>query len=389
MSNVAHAQEQWNELFWNNYGTPKVALARGAGAHVWDLDGKEYLDFVAGIAVNILGHANPALINAVTTQMGILGHTSNLAMHEPGLQLAHKLVDLVGGDAKVFLCNSGAEVNEAAIKLSRLTGKSQIVALKMSFHGRTSGGTAMTGQPKKFEPFLPLLPDVEFVEANNVEELKATITDKTAALWIEPVQGEGGVLPMTQEFMTAARELCTQHNAMLVLDEVQTGIARTGNMFAYEHYGIKPDVLLLAKGLGGGFPIGACISFGKYKDMMGQGLHGSTFGGNAPACAAALAVLKEIDDQNLIKRAWEIGQAFQALEDAPHVKQVRGLGAMIGVVLDKEIGGDVETKCREHGLLINSINPMVLRIVPPLIVTDDDVEQAIGIIRQALGDAGS
>lgn len=374
---------------WPNYGTPKVALARGNGAHVWDLDGKEYLDFIAGIAVNILGHANPAIIDAVTKQMGTLGHTANIAIHEPGLKLARKLVDLVGGDAKVFFCNSGAEVNESAIKLSRFSGKTEIIALKMSFHGRTSGGTAMTGQPKKFEPFLPLLPDVKFVEANNIEELKAAITDKTAALWIEPVQGEGGVLPMTQEFMTAARELCTQHDAMLVLDEVQTGIARTGQMFAYENYGIKPDVLLLAKGLGGGFPIGACIAFGKYQDWMAAGLHGSTFGGNAPACAAALAVLNEVEEQNLIKRALEIGQAFRELEGTPHVKLVRGLGAMIGVVLDKEIGVEVEAEARANGLLINNINPTVLRIVPPLIVSDEDVAEAIRILKEAIGKAGA
>ena len=386
MTHTTHAQDRWNSFVMPTYGTPKVVLDRGVGARVWDVDGKEYIDFVAGIAVNLLGHAHPVLIDAVTKQLSTLGHTSNLAAHEPGLQLAQKLVELAGGDAKVFFTNSGTEANEAAIKLSRLTGKTHIVSLRNSFHGRTVGSLTMTGQPKKYEPFLPLMPDVSFVDANDVEGLRAAITDKTAALWLEPIQGEGGVLPLTQEFMTVARELCTQHEALLVLDEVQTGIARTGSWFAFQQFDVVPDVLLLAKGLGAGIPIGACIGFGKYADLMTAGLHGTTFGGNAVSCAAGNAVLKEVEDSNLIKRALEIETAVKALEDLPAVDQVRGMGAMLGVVLTSEIAADVETRARELGLLVNACNASVLRLVPPLVVTDDDLTRAINILREAIGE---
>ncbi len=386
MTQTSNAQERWNSYVMPTYGTPKVVLERGVGARVWDVDGKEYIDFVAGIAVNLLGHAHPVLIDAVTQQLSTLGHTSNLAAHEPGLQLAQKLVELVGGDAKVFFTNSGTEANEAAIKLSRLTGKTHIVSLRNSFHGRTVGSLTMTGQPKKYEPFLPLMPDVTFVDANDVEGLRAAITDKTAALWLEPIQGEGGVLPLTQEFMSAARDLCTQHDALLVLDEVQTGIARTGSWFAFQQFNVVPDVLLLAKGLGAGIPIGACIGFGKYADMMTAGLHGTTFGGNAVSCAAGNAVLKEVEDSNLIKRALEIETAVKSLEELPAVEQVRGMGAMLGVVLTSEIAGDVETRARELGLLVNACNASVLRLVPPLVVTDDDLVQAVDILRQAISE---
>lgn len=386
MTQTTQAQDRWNSYVMPTYGTPKVVLDRGVGARVWDVDGKEYIDFVAGIAVNLLGHAHPVLIDAVTKQLSTLGHTSNLAAHEPGLQLAQKLVELVGGDAKVFFTNSGTEANEAAIKLSRLTGKTHIVALRNSFHGRTIGSLTMTGQPKKYEPFLPLMPDVSFVDANDVEGLRAAMTDKTAALWLEPIQGEGGVLPLTQEFMTTARELCTQHEALLVLDEVQTGIARTGSWFAYQQFNVTPDVLLLAKGLGAGIPIGACIGFGKYADLMTAGLHGTTFGGNAVSCASGNAVLKEIEDSNLIKRALEIETAIKTLEDLPSVEQVRGMGAMLGVVLTSEVAADVETRARELGLLVNACNASVLRLVPPLVVTDDDLAGAIDILRQAISE---
>ena len=389
MTHTSQAQDRWNAYVMPTYGTPKVVLDHGVGARVWDVDGKEYIDFVAGIAVNLLGHAHPVLIDAVTKQLTTLGHTSNLAAHEPGLQLAQKLVELVGGNAKVFFTNSGTEANEAAIKLSRLTGKTHIVALRNSFHGRTIGSLTMTGQPKKYEPFLPLMPDVSFVDANDVDGLRDAITDKTAALWLEPIQGEGGVLPLTQEFMTTARELCTQHEAMLVLDEVQTGIARTGSWFAYQQFNVMPDVLLLAKGLGAGIPIGACIGFGKFADLMTAGLHGTTFGGNAVSCAAGNAVLQEVEDSNLIKRALEIETAIKILEELPGVEQVRGMGAMLGIVLTSEVANDVESRARELGLLVNACNSSVLRLVPPLVVTDDDLAGAIDILTQAISEISS
>lgn len=370
-----------------NYGTPNLVLDHGKGATVWDVDGKKYIDFLAGIAVNILGHAHPALIEAVTKQMSTLGHTSNFATHKPGLELAEKLIEISGRPGKVFFCNSGTEANEAAIKLSRLTGKSHIVSLHRSFHGRTMGSLALTGQPKKSQPFSPSIPDVSFIEPNDISDLETGINDKTAALWIEPIMGEGGVLPLTSEYLNAARSITTKHNAMFVVDEVQTGIARTGSWFAYQNVGVDPDVLLLAKGLGGGFPIGAMIAYGEYQDLMTQGMHGTTYGGNAVACAAALAVLEAVEREDLMSRAKFIESEFVAhISVAPGVDHVRGAGAMLGVVLKHENAVAVETKAREFGLIINAPAANVLRIVPPLVITDLEIFEGLALLTQALGE---
>lgn len=387
MTKTSQGQNRWDASFMPNYGTPNLMLDHGKGATVWDVDGKKYIDFLAGIAVNILGHAHPALTEAVTKQMSTLGHTSNFAMHEPGLVLAERLLELTGRRGKVFLCNSGTEANEAAIKLSRLIERTHLVSLHGSFHGRTAGALALTGQPKKYKPFLPLLPDVSFIAPNDVSELTAEITDKTAALWLEPILGEGGVLPLTSEYLIAARKVTTEHNAMLVVDEVQTGIARTGSWFAYQNTGIDPDVLLLAKGLGGGFPIGAMIAFGDYQDLMTKGLHGTTYGGNAVACAAALAVLDTVEREGLMPRAKHIEAEFNShISTAPGVDQVRGAGAMIGVVLKHENAAEVETRARELGLIINAPSPNVLRIVPPLVITDAELHEGLQLLIQALGE---
>lgn len=362
-----------------------MLLDHGKGATVWDADGKKYIDFLAGIAVNILGHAHPALTEAVTKQMSTLGHTSNFAMHEPGLALAERLLEITGRPGKVFLCNSGTEANEAAIKLSRLTGKSHIVSLHGSFHGRSVGALSLTGQPKKSKPFAPLMPDVSFIAPNDISDLESGINDKTAALWIEPIMGEGGVLPLTSEYMNAARSVATKHNVMFVVDEVQTGIARTGSWFAYQNVGVDPDVLLLAKGLGGGFPIGAMIAFGDYQDLMTQGMHGTTYGGNAVACAAALAVLETVEREDLMSRAKFIESEFGAhISSAPGVDHVRGAGAMLGVVLTHENAAAVETKARELGLIINAPAANVLRIVPPLVITDSELLEGMALLTQAL-----
>jgi acetylornithine aminotransferase len=384
-SNTTQGQERWNAAMMPNYGTPKLMLDHGKGATVWDADGKKYIDFLAGIAVNILGHAHPALIEAVTKQMSTLGHTSNFAAHKPGLDLAEKIIEISGRPGKVFFCNSGTEANEAAIKLSRLTGKSHIVSLHGSFHGRTMGAITLTGQPKKYKPFEPLMPDVSFINANDVTDLESGITDKTAALWIEPIMGEGGVMPLTSEYMNAARAVTTKHNAMFVVDEVQTGIARTGSWFAHQNVGVAPDVLLLAKGLGGGFPIGAMVAFGEYQDLMTQGLHGTTYGGNAVACAAALAVLDTVEREGLMARAKHIESEFtSALAGAAGVTEVRGAGAMLGVVLSHDNAAGVETKARELGLIINAPLPNVLRIVPPLVITDAELSEGLELLGQAL-----
>jgi len=387
MSNTTQSQERWNATLMPNYGTPNLVLDHGKGATVWDVDGKKHIDFLAGIAVNILGHAHPALIEAVTKQMSTLGHTSNFAAHKPGLDLAEKLIEISGRPGKVFFCNSGTEANEAAIKLSRLTGKSHIVSLHGSFHGRTMGAISLTGQPKKYKPFQPVMPDVSFVAPNDVADLEPGINEETAALWVEPIMGEGGVMPLTSDYMNAARAVTSKHNAMFVVDEVQTGIARTGSWFAHQNVGVDPDVLLLAKGLGGGFPIGAMVAYGEYQDLMTPGLHGTTYGGNAVACAAALAVLDTVEREDLMSRAKFIEAEFVShISVAPGVEQVRGAGAMLGVVLNHENAAAVEAKARELGLIINAPLPNVLRIVPPLVISDAELRDGIELLTQALGD---
>jgi len=387
MTNTQEGQSRWKNAVMDTYGTPKLVLERGAGARVWDVDGREYVDFLGGIAVNILGHAHPAIIEAVTKQMGILGHTSNFAAHRPGLELSDKLLELVGRPGKIFYCNSGAEANETAIKIARRTGKSNIVSLTHSFHGRTTGSLALTGQPLKYEPFQPLLPDVSFVEPNDIAGLRAGMNNQSSSLWIEPIQGEGGVLPLTKEFIQESRKVCDETGAIFVVDEVQTGIARTGKWFAYEHAEVEPDILLLAKGLGGGIPIGACIAFGEYGDLMGPGTHGSTFGGNPVSCAAALAVLRVVEEDGLMARALEIEKIIRAaITDAPGVVDVRGQGAMLGIVLAGNYAVAVENRARELGLVTNAPNASVIRLVPPLVITDEDLAQGLELLFQALSD---
>jgi len=377
--------EDWNSSVMATYGTPALILAKGKNATVWDMEGKSYIDFLAGIAVNSLGHAHPALVKAVSKQVGTLGHTSNFAAHPQVLKLANRLVELTDSSARVFFCNSGAEANEAAIKISRRTGRTQIVSLHGSFHGRTSGALSLTGQPAKSEPFLPLLPDVSFIAPNDIEALRKAITNETAALWLEPILGEGGVIPLTDEYLRVARDLCYKTGALLVVDEVQTGIARTGTMFAYEQAGILPDVLLLAKGLGGGLPIGACIGFGKAGELLTAGQHGTTFGGNPVSCAAANAVLDVVGKKKLADRALDIERAFrEAFIDVAGISEIRGRGAMLGLVLSVDIGAEVVSASRELGLITNSPLPNVLRIVPPLTISDSELTKGIKLLKQAI-----
>lgn len=376
---------QWTSVMMNNYGTPAISLIRGSGARVWDAQGNEYVDLVAGIAVNALGHAHPAITSAVAQQLQTLGHTSNLYAHPTGLALAQKLVELTSDDARVFFCNSGAEANEAAVKLSRLSGRTRIVALKGGFHGRTIGALSVTGQPAKYQPFQPLLEDVVFIEPNNVAELTKAMNSKTAALWLEPILGEGGVLPLTQEFVQAASDLCRKHDSLFVVDEVQTGIGRTGSWFAYQDLGIKPDLLLLAKGLAGGLPIGAVVAFGAAANLFTPGSHGSTFGGNPISCAAALAVLEVIERDGLEIRAIELEQLLRGeLESLPCVDHVRGRGLMLGVVLTSDNAKELELELRDAGVLVNAVAANVLRLVPPLVITDADISFALSAFRKVL-----
>ena len=390
MTNTTEAQTRWDQSLMPNYGTPKVVLAKGQGATVWDVDGKDYIDFLAGIAVNIVGHAHPYLIEAVTKQMQTLGHTSNFAAHEPGIRLAERILDQTGRKGKVFFCNSGAEANETAIKVARKLGREGLIGVHGSFHGRTMGALSLTGQPKKQDAFRPLLPDTAFIPPNDIPALSEAITNETSAFWFEPISGEGGVLPLNQDYLVAAQKVCNETGALFVDDEVQTGIARTGTMFAYQQMGIEPDVLLLAKGLGGGIPIGACIAFDEYADLLDPGSHGSTFGGNAVSCAAGNAILDLIEREDLLTRAKHIGAVFQdRLSQVDGVKEVRGAGAMQGVVLEKDIAAHVEARGRELGVITNTPLPNVIRLVPPLVMTDQEIELGLDRLSQAIEESNS
>jgi acetylornithine/N-succinyldiaminopimelate aminotransferase len=371
-------QERWAAVMMNNYGTPPVALVSGQGAVVTDADGRSYLDLLGGIAVNLLGHRHPAVIEAVTTQLATLGHTSNLYATEPGIALAEALVGHLGADAgaRVFFCNSGTEANEVAFKITRLTGRTKLVAAEGAFHGRTMGSLALTGQPSKQAPFEPLPGEVTHVPYGDTAALAAAVSDETAAVFLEPIMGEGGVVVPPAGYLAAAREITTSHGALLVLDEVQTGVGRTGTFFAHQHDGITPDVITLAKGLGGGLPIGACLAIGATAQLLTPGLHGSTFGGNPVCTAAALAVLRTLAADDLIGRAEVLGKTLSHGIEAighPLVDHVRGRGLLRGVVLTAPAGKAVEAAARDAGFLVNAAAPEVIRLAPPLIITEAQI----------------
>lgn len=388
MTLTSDGQKRYEKSIMGNYGTPQVVLAKGKGATVWDVDGKEYIDFLAGIAVNIVGHAHPYLIEAVTKQLSTLGHVSNFATTEPALRLAERILAATGRDGKVFFCNSGAEANETGIKVARKTGRTGLVALQGSFHGRTMGALSITGQPKKQDPFRPLLPDAIIIPPNDIDALNKTITNETSALWYEPISGEGGVLPLTDEYIRASEKVCNETGTLLVIDEVQTGIARTGTMFAYQQAGIQPDVLLLAKGLGGGIPIGACVAFGEYGDLLDKGSHGATFGGNPVSCAAGNAILDLIEKEDLLTNAKHVGETLKTrLETLDAVKEVRGKGAMQGVVFHDDIAAAVEARGRELGVITNFPLPNVMRLVPPVSISDAELNTGIDRLSQAIEDS--
>jgi acetylornithine aminotransferase len=388
-------QERWNAAMMPNYGTPPIAIDHGEGVRVWDVDGREYLDFVAGIATSALGHAHPAIVEAVSTQVGRLAHSSNLAIHEPGVRLAERLLELLGADGRVFFANSGAEANECAVKLARVHGRKnggrvEIVAAHGSFHGRTLGALAITGNPAKREPFAPLPGPVTFVDYGDADALRKAVTERTAAVVLEPTLGEGGIVPAPPGYLAAAREACDAAGALLIVDEVQSGIGRTGHWFASIAEGVRPDVITLAKGLGGGLPIGACIGVGPAGHLFTAGDHGSTFGGNPVSCAASLAVLDTIADEHLLDAVKRVGEHLAAELSAlatPAVSEVRGSGLWRALALHGNEAGAVETAAREKGLLINAVKPDVIRLAPPLILTEADVDEAMPRLRAALGEA--
>lgn len=383
LTSNADGQTRWSGALMSNYGTPELTLARGSGATVWDADGNEYLDMLGGIAVNALGHAHPDVVRAVREQVGELGHTSNLYINQPTVQLAERLLEVAGaeGDGKVLFVNSGAEANEAALKLSRLTGRGKVVACEGGFHGRTMGALAMTGQPSKRDPFAPLVPGVEHVPYGDVDALRAAVDGDTAAVFVEPILGEAGVAPAPEGYLRAAREITTGSGALLVLDEVQTGIARTGRWFAYQRAGISPDVITLAKGLGGGLPLGAVIGIGAAGDLLRPGHHGTTFGGNPVCCAAGLAVLDVIARDNLAEHVQVLGKELATgIEQLhhPRVAGVRGAGLLLGVELREFNAAEVARSAQAAGYLVNPVTPNIIRLAPPLILRR---EQAGGFVR--------
>jgi acetylornithine aminotransferase len=391
---TADIQQRWSAVMMNNYGVPQVALASGHGAVVTDVDGKSYLDLLGGIAVNVLGHGHPAIVDAVTRQMSTLGHTSNLYAAEPGVALAEALAGLLGADAetRVLFCNSGTEANEAAFKLSRLTGRTKLVAAQGGFHGRTMGSLALTGQPSKQAPFAPLPGDVTHVPYGDTDALAAAVGDDTAAVFLEPIMGESGIVVPPDGYLAAAREITARHGALLVLDEVQTGMGRTGTFFAHQHDGITPDVVTMAKGLGGGLPIGACLAIGPTAQLLTPGLHGSTFGGNPICAAAALAVLKVLGDENLVHRSGELGKTLhQNIESLRHpsIDHVRGRGLLVGIVLTAPAAKDVEAAARDAGFLVNAAAPDVVRLAPALTITEPQLDTFVtalpGILETAKG----
>lgn len=385
---MSEFSSRWTSALLDTYPTPPVELVSGEGATVTDADGNTYIDMLAGIAVNALGHAHPAIVDAVSAQVARLGHVSNIFGSQPVVEVAEALRARVGDDtARVFFCNSGAEANEAAFKLARLTGRRRILAAERGFHGRTMGSLALTGQPDKRAPFEPMPAGVEFFTYGDIEALEALVQQdpgNTAAIILEPIQGETGVIPAPEGFLTKVRELCDAHGILFITDEVQTGVGRTGDFFAFQHEGVLPDVITMAKGLGGGLPIGATIARGRAATLFTPGSHGTTFGGNPVACAAAKAVLGVVDEAFLAEVRRKGQLLISAASQVPGVAQVRGRGLMLGVVLDEAVAKLVVKHGLEEGLILNAPGSDVIRLTPPLVITDDEIVEAMKRLARAI-----
>jgi acetylornithine aminotransferase len=379
---------RWDSSLQNNYGKPAITLVKGKGIVVTDADGKSYLDFLGGIATSILGHAHPAIVKAVTKQVSTLSHVSNFYAHPNAIALAEKLTKMTGDkNAKVFFCQSGAEANEAALKLSRRTGKVRIVAAQGAFHGRTMGALSLTGQPSKREPFLPLIKGVKHVPYGDIDAMRKAVSKKTAMVIIEPIMGEAGVIVPPSDYLQELRLLCDKNGSLLVIDAVQTGMGRTGDWFGYEYSGIKPDVITLAKGLGGGLPLGAMIALGKAANLFQPGDHGSTFGGNPVTTAAGLAAIEFIESKKILGKVEKQGaHLIQELALIPGVKEVRGAGLLLGIELESLKASDVSDAMRNAGVLVNAANATTIRIAPALIVSDAQITKFISIFRKVITD---
>ncbi len=391
-----HWQDDAARDLVHNVSDRYALFVRGEGSSLWDADGKRYLDFLAGIAVTSLGHAHPVFVDAVATQAATLAHVSNFFATPPQLALAAQLKRLAGTGptGRVYFGNSGAEANEAAFKLARLhgaadnggAGRPRILALKDAFHGRTMGTLALTGKPYMQAPFVPMVPGVEFIDST-VEALEQAIDDRVAALFVEPIKGEAGVIPLPDGFLAAARELTSRHGALLIVDEIQTGAGRTGAWFAFQHEGITPDAITVAKGIGGGFPCGALITFGAARELFYPGTHGSTFGGNALATAVSTAVLGEIERAGLVENAAVRGDQLREAIDAigsSLVDGCRGRGLLIGVSLRHPVAGAVVAAAQQHGLIVNAANDATVRIAPALTIGDVEIDEFIDLFTRAL-----
>jgi acetylornithine aminotransferase len=386
VSETARLQQRWDAVMMRNYGTPPLALREGRGCRIRDVDGNDYLDLVAGIAVSSLGHAHPAVVDAVDQQVRRLAHSSNLYINERALELAERLVGILGVDgARVFLCNDGATANEAAIKIARRVHPDRVrfVAADRSFHGRTLGALALTGKAAARTPFAPFGIDVTFVPYGDSAALAGAVTDDVAAVFLEPTLGEAGVVPPPPGYLCDARSICDGAGALLVLDEVQGGIARTGRWFAHQHEGVIPDVVTVAKGLGGGLPIGACLGVGAAAEALQRGDHGSTFGGNPISCAAALAVLDTIEKDGLLDHVATLGQRWQVeLQTAGSdtVHSVRGRGLWLALAVDDGLAPAIETAARAAGFLVNAAAPDAVRLAPPLILGAEEAGAFTGAL---------
>ncbi|MFI9534462.1 acetylornithine transaminase [Nocardia fusca] len=392
--NTAELRQRWSNVMMRNYPTPEVVLTRGTGAVVYDADGNRYVDFVGGIAVNSLGHAHQAILNAVMDQLGTLGHVSNLYGSEPVIELAERLLGHFGdGDGRAFFCNSGTEANEAAFKLARLTGRRKIIACDEAFHGRTMGALALTGQPAKRAPFEPMPPGVVHIPYGDARILERAVDADTAAVFLEPMLGESGVVVPPMDYLVRAREITARAGALLILDEVQTGIGRTGKMFAHQSFGITPDVITLAKGLGAGLPIGAVLATGPAAELFTPGMHGTTFGGNPVCAAAALAVLRTLEDDGLLEHVESVGKRLSdgiAVLEHPLIADVRGAGLLIGIGLTAPVAPRVEAHARAAGYLVNPAKPDVIRLAPPLVLTETQADNLVldlpGILDEVLAE---
>lgn len=391
-------QHAWSERYaaslMNTFGPPKLVLARGEGSHVWDADGREYVDLLGGIAVNALGHAHPRLVAAVTEQMQTLGHISNFFASAPQVRLAERLLELLGTDGRVFFSNSGTEANEAAFKLTRRTGRTKVVATEGGFHGRTMGALALTSKEAYRTPFEPLPGDVVFVPYGDADALEQAVDDQTAAVLVEPLQGEAGVVVPPVDYLRAARRITLEHDALLWLDEVQTGVGRTGAWFAHQHPDlvdepVVPDIVTLAKGLAGGFPIGACIATGGSGKLFDPGNHGTTFGGNPVAAAAALAVLDVVEADGLLGHVTAVGRTLRdGLAADPRVSEVRGSGLLIGLDLTEPLAAEVVAAAQDAGFIVNAPTPQRIRLAPPLVLTDEDAAAFLAAWPSILDAAG-